>query len=68
MDFCANQEQIVRGCQNPDRNRQETVGAVCWPKAQQALAGLLGAVERLGGRADLAFMPGAVRHVQSREA
>jgi hypothetical protein len=37
------------------------------PKAQQALAGLSGAIKRLGGR-HLALMPGAARHVQSREA
>jgi hypothetical protein len=32
------------------------------------LAGCPGAKGRLGGRAVLAFVPGALRHVQSREA
>jgi hypothetical protein len=62
-------EQNVRGCENPDRNRQvDRLASEYWPRGQETLAGFLGAMERLGGRADLAFMPGAVGHLHSCEA
>ena len=66
IENSANQEQHVRGCGNPDRNRLAVASTRPLPKAQIALAGYPGAKERLGGRAVLALCRG--RCAMSRAA
>lgn len=67
VDFLTKSAEHIRGCGNPDRNRATLWRGLTRNARRKPWRVSSGAQERLAARLNLAFMPGAVRHVQSRK-